>query len=338
MAHQRLSEHINRCLAKTDCVIIPDLGGFITEVIPAGYNAEENRAYPPQEELHFNAALTHRDGVLEAAYATTYGISQRRARIMLDEDIKSLRSDLIKAKKVLLPDIGQLSLSESGELSFGYEASSKRLHLPSYGLFPASMPRLSVEPEITLESSVKAQKKNSKYFYIPIHKATLGVTAAVLAFGAILLLPFGSTNSQDNCEAAFIPTKLVAEKLWKTADSQKATTTKNVINNEEKSLNTSTVPAAETDAQETISGIPCYKLPLQRSGYFVIIGSFKTQKQVEAFISQEKLIERRQVGILKDSNWYRIYQGEYDNEGIAYSNAVKLSKEAWVFKTKSKKG
>lgn len=334
MAYQRLSEHINQCLAKTGCVVIPDLGGFITEVIPARYDKNENRAYPPSEELHFNAALSHRDGLLETAYANTYGVSQRRARIMLDDDIKSLRSDLVANKKVVLPHIGELHLSNTGELSFEYLQAAKRLHLASYGLLPTSMPRLVLQPERDT-TQTETKPLNNKYYYIPIHKKTLLTSAAVLAFGALFLLPFGSTNSQDNCEAAFIPTKYVANSLWKN-DKSATDLPVEAVDVQQKKSEQQTAPATNVtaSADEMISNIPCYQLPIKRNGYFVIIGSFKTRKQVEDFIHYEKLDNRKDVGILKDSYWYRIYQGEYTNSKEAYTNAAKISNEAWVFKSK----
>ena len=84
----RLAEQITFLLLRHHYVVVPQLGGFIREVLPASYNADKAIAYPPSAELHFNQELTHSDGLLEERYALLLGLSLRRARLVLEEEVK----------------------------------------------------------------------------------------------------------------------------------------------------------------------------------------------------------------------------------------------------------
>ena len=95
MSH-RLAEQITSLLLRHPYVVVPGLGGFIRERIPAYYDEAQSLVVPPKAELHFSQELSHSDGLLEESYATLLGVSLRRARLALEEDIKQLRQALIQ--------------------------------------------------------------------------------------------------------------------------------------------------------------------------------------------------------------------------------------------------
>ena len=59
-----LSRHIEALLLTHDCVIVPGLGGFVTQYVPAYYVEEENLFIPPHRTIAFNAGLSLNDGLL----------------------------------------------------------------------------------------------------------------------------------------------------------------------------------------------------------------------------------------------------------------------------------
>ena len=59
-----LANYINDLLYRYDCVIVPNFGGFITNIIGANVSAEKNTFYPPKKQITFNVYLQHNDGLL----------------------------------------------------------------------------------------------------------------------------------------------------------------------------------------------------------------------------------------------------------------------------------
>lgn len=52
-----LAKHIENLLFKNECVIVPQLGGFVTHYVPAHFNPEEGLYLPPSRSVGFNPQL-----------------------------------------------------------------------------------------------------------------------------------------------------------------------------------------------------------------------------------------------------------------------------------------
>ena len=52
-----LSIYLTELLKSNDCVIVPDLGGFIANFQGSGYDAQNNQFSPPTKEIIFSAKL-----------------------------------------------------------------------------------------------------------------------------------------------------------------------------------------------------------------------------------------------------------------------------------------
>ena len=70
-----LSRHIESLMLNHDCVIVPGLGGFITQYMHARYIAEEGLFLPPYRSVGFNQQLTFNDGLLVQSYMQAYDTS-----------------------------------------------------------------------------------------------------------------------------------------------------------------------------------------------------------------------------------------------------------------------
>ena len=58
-----------------DCVIFPNLGGFVAQYSPAKLNSINNTFTPPFKQILFNKNLTNNDGLLVNAIAQRHSIS-----------------------------------------------------------------------------------------------------------------------------------------------------------------------------------------------------------------------------------------------------------------------
>ena len=56
-----LARHIEILLLENDCVIVPELGGFIAHYQPAYYAESDNIYFPPMRTIGFNPQLTMND-------------------------------------------------------------------------------------------------------------------------------------------------------------------------------------------------------------------------------------------------------------------------------------
>ena len=67
-----LTRHIEHLLLDNDCVVIPELGGFITHYQSAHYEESEGVYLPPTRTIGFNPQLTMNDGLLAQSYMQAY--------------------------------------------------------------------------------------------------------------------------------------------------------------------------------------------------------------------------------------------------------------------------
>ena len=114
----RLTTHIERLLLTNDCVIVPGFGGFVSRTIPEAKEEEAHRFRPVRKEIVFNGTLRHTDGLLPESYMRMYGVDYQEARLMMDEDIESLRATLEREKRITLGRIGAFSVGEEGQVIF----------------------------------------------------------------------------------------------------------------------------------------------------------------------------------------------------------------------------
>ena len=74
-----LVQHIKELLYQYECVIIPQLGAFLTQPVAIRIDREKGIFFPPGKELSFNGLLTHNDGLLANYIAQRKSISYENA-------------------------------------------------------------------------------------------------------------------------------------------------------------------------------------------------------------------------------------------------------------------
>lgn len=113
-----LAKQISNLLYEHDCVIVPGLGGFITNYKPAFIHPHNHTFHPPSKQLTFNAALNNNDGILINAYVVNQGIDFNTAKKIVDQKVHEIRISLLKGKKVELEAIGTLSSNRENNIEF----------------------------------------------------------------------------------------------------------------------------------------------------------------------------------------------------------------------------
>ena len=137
-----LGRHIEILLLNNDCVIVPNLGGFLTHHVEARYDNRDSMFIPPLRTLGFNPQLTMSDPLLAQSYADAYDISYPEAVTMLEREVESVKNQIEQEGQYEFTDLGVLSLNNEGRYEF--EPNEAGLLTPMlYGLSSIEMPLLS---------------------------------------------------------------------------------------------------------------------------------------------------------------------------------------------------
>jgi len=145
-----IERHIEILLLNNDCVIVPNLGGFMTHHIEARYDADSQMFLPPQRTLGFNPQLKLNDSLLAQSYIEAYDISYPEAIRRIESEVNELKQHLDNEGSYELNDLGVLSINSNGKLEF--EPCEAGILTPElYGLSSFEMLPLGTVQETTTE-------------------------------------------------------------------------------------------------------------------------------------------------------------------------------------------
>jgi len=240
-----IAHHIAHLLLENDCVIVPQLGGFVAHYVSSRYNEAEQLYMPPKREIAFNSQLKLNDGLLAQSYMAAYGMNFPEATKEIIHQVKQMNKQLQQEGVVDLPNIGELRFTMKQEYLFVpytevltsphlYGLSSfqldtlkeieekRQLAALEAALTPLISPILtdaSVEEEQTVVSKVGVSNeaepiksssfkfgKLVKFVNTPMRIVTTAA-AAILLF-LVLSKPVGNTSTNGNNYAEIIPMNL----------------------------------------------------------------------------------------------------------------------------------
>ena len=311
--NSRLAEQISYLLLRHEYVVVPQLGGFIREQLPASYDRVKHLAYPPSAELHFNSEMTHSDGLLEERYALLLGLSLRRARLVLEEEVSQLRHQLIQQGSFHLAGIGEIRLTREGQLTFSPDATAPATSASAYGYAPLSLPTLPQADRAPRPSSY-----DSRYISLRLSKRALGY-AAVIVITLLALLPWGNkVETEQHYQAGFTPSTEVARQLFGDAPKK-----------------------AEPTAQEATPKQGTIQWSTEQDGrYYIIIATERTEERINTYATQTRsTLPEATLTALRSprGRTIRLALTSFDTSAEAYTYLNKLVKEypthrsAWVF-------
>lgn len=311
--NSRLAEQISYLLLRHEYVVVPQLGGFIREQLPASYDRVKHLAYPPSAELHFNSEMTHSDGLLEERYALLLGLSLRRARLVLEDEVSQLRHQLIQQGSYHLVGIGEIHLTREGQLTFTPDTSAPATSASAYGYAPLSLPTLPQADRAPRPSSY-----DSRYISLRLSKRALGY-AAVIIIALLALLPWGNkVETEQHYQAGFTPSTEVARQLFGDAPKK-----------------------AEPTAQEATPKQGTIQWSTEQDGrYYIIIATERTEERINTYATQTRsTLPEATLTALRSprGRTIRLALTSFDTSAEAYTYLNKLVKEypihrsAWVF-------
>ena len=350
-----LQRHIEILLLTNDCVIVPDLGGFMAHYVEARYDETDNTFVPPLRTIGFNQSLTMNDSLLVQSYIECYDISYPEALRRIEDEVAELRQHLQAEGEYELNDIGVLRLNAEGKLEF--RPCEAGILTPSlYGLNSFEMKKLNVvsmpEPAVAEEKVVKPEPEVNSILHQNLVDIDENDTDVVH-------IKFSWIRNAVAVAAILLAVFFVAMPTGKT-ELMKSTI--NTLNNQlllgmmtSKDSNTSAIdykrkdvqkPATDKTAEAILDTIKPAKpacsakadtAPAIREGYCIVLASHVSKHNAEDFIS--RLAKRGYEGaeIYVHKNVTRIVYGNYADQADAYKqlqklNRVKELEDAWVYK------
>jgi len=310
---ENISSHIANLLYHHDCVIVPGLGGFVANPVPAILDEEKNMFFPPSKEIVFNVELKHNDGLLISHIAGERNISYESAGEIVNEFVSDITIKLKNGEKISLDKIGELTSGDNNTVIFTPD-TAENFNTDSFGLSS-----FHFTPVVTYQRRT--------YRMHPAVKRTLPVKTRHIAAGiAVVVGLFVFSPEVKNPavnQAGGVEFMIPANNISQTGTNENIDTKELTT----APVNSKITPPAHNEEKNTFN-------------YFIIAGSFKRQAQAEKYCEQLKSKKEINPLIIKGSNGrFRVAIDGFSTKDMALSalkdiRAKRRFRTAWILARK----
>ncbi len=316
-----LEKHIAELLVQYDCVIVPNLGGFVANMVSADFNEKTGVFNPPKREIGFNRSLCHNDGLLVSYVASKEGLSYSTCQHELAKHIDILKNQLFRGESIGLKEIGVLKINSIGNIVFVPDETDA-FSTSSFGLSTFHFNSLLQDKE---------QNEISRRFIkrtVTVNKSIRSVAAsAALIFGLLMISPnLHYDTQQSNFSELFSDVGVSGMDSDITGISEEALP---VEKNESEPVDNK-----DNVGRQDIVGNAVEIVSSKR--YYVIAGSFKDLAPANKFLDKVKRNGILNAELLDFSKGrYRVSLESYNvkEDAVAALNeyrAEKGYKTAWI--------
>ena len=327
----KIKDYIKELLFTNQGVVIPGLGGFVSEYEPAAFDVNENKFLPPSKKITFKSEYSYQDNLLIEFISKKENIDNENSKKILDDFVKDIKSKLKKGEKVDFPEIGTLTQTAKGEILFAQNTESNLL-TNSFGL--KSVKTKPIVRQQTTVKTIKPVKQKKSY------KKPIIIGSSVIIFLCLVALSWFltegytdfsliSSNEKTEAEPSENIGKITTEKNLDSiakADSIKALINQSIDENTDKK------DALFYQEPEKEEAKPKY------SEFHIIAGSFKKMENAEKFSLELKSKGFNPEIIKSGDNLIRIAIYTYSDETEALKKLYNLRKSSeiksvWILKS-----
>ncbi len=129
----KIARYIGDLLYDYECVVIPGLGGFLTNDKSASIQPNTHHFRPPYKQVMFNAYLKTNDGLLVNYIAREENISYKEAKAQVDKFVYLCDNALKLGKRINFHKVGSLYLNKNEKIVFE-QNSSVNYNADAFGL------------------------------------------------------------------------------------------------------------------------------------------------------------------------------------------------------------
>ncbi len=113
-----LEQYVKELLYKYECVVIPELGAFLTQSVKIHIDRKQGIFYPNKKRVSYNALLTQNDGLLANYITKRNSISYEDALKQIQGKVKKWKDNLKNNTAIILPGIGELRINSEEKIHF----------------------------------------------------------------------------------------------------------------------------------------------------------------------------------------------------------------------------
>ncbi len=183
----KIELYIAQLLYRYQCVTVPGLGAFLTEIQSAQLNESSNSFSPPKKMISFNANLKNNDGLLANHIAQAEKTSYEYAVSAIQFEVFNWKKALEENGVYSIKNVGDLCLNADSNLIFTpYDQTNYLTN--SFGLSPFVSPLVKRE---IFEQKIQAIEEKEPIVLIPETRRM----NPYLKYAAIFVLGLGLTGS-----------------------------------------------------------------------------------------------------------------------------------------------
>ena len=333
-----LHQLIYNLLFKEQCVIVPDLGGFITRDSPSGINPMTKEIKPRTKSVFFNAHMLYDDGLLINHVSSLEKISFDDAKDLIASKVSDIKNVLEVNKKLSFGEIGELIKNNEGNIILlvnkNLNLNLSTFGLESIGLKPikreleevVTVP-ITEENEVIVQEIAESQRSNR---WMPIAASVL--LLATLGYFAFANNWFGNSeeliadnegktehtasvlplDSEEIEEPKVVSEDLNAVVLDESEVLEEGAEIEDDIEDSQGEIEEPTVQKEELPIAEVDNLSP------DKAKYLVVLGSFLNEENAERYL---KILAKKgiEVSLYKkeNSSLNRLVYRGFESEEIA---------------------
>lgn len=140
-----LSKMVKELILDQDRVVLPGLGSFVAEIVPATFSDKGYTINPPYRRLFFRAKPDEGDD-LTLFYASFNKVAPELAERIIRDFLAELKAVLYEKKTVVFPGLGRLRATKENHLFFVADEDLD-IYPEGFGLEPVSLKTHKETPE-----------------------------------------------------------------------------------------------------------------------------------------------------------------------------------------------
>lgn len=343
---QKVDKHISELLNEHDCVIVPDLGGFVANYASAKIHPVQHTFIPPSKNIVFNKNLKNNDGLLANHIVISENTNYPQALKYIQHFVGNTSEQLKKGAKVKIDEVGTLFLDVERNIQFEPDANTNHL-LDAFGLSQFQSPAIKrdniskrIEKEFKDRNAIPAERKK-----INVKRYVALAIAMPLIFGMIWI-PL-KTDLLKNINYSDLNPFASKEKVKPVVKKETADNTKRVeipapkdtvsIQSADRAVSPEPVAATIVEPVKADTTHVEMQRPVNAAYKFhLVAGCFQIEENAIRFVSilQQQNINASIIG-QNNKGLYVVSCGDYATRKEANNeleNLRKLQPNAWLYK------
>lgn len=340
-----IATHVEYLLRKHDCVVLPGMGAFICNYVPAHFDVSDSQMLnPPGRALVFNCDLRESDGLLISSMARKERIAYDAAARMVADEVEQIQRQIAASGEFAFGRLGIFTRGDEGQPVF------EPGHLPSvngyfYGLRPVAAIPVEVRaaaaaPYAAAVAEAAVQSAGRQHNWRVYASGIAAILAVAITLSLFIIRPIKVSAPPETASIAPVPEELIADEnpseaiepvVLPAPTTPEATALTQSENTEEPVVETVAEKNILTSTEKTVQ--PAQPAaPVRRFNdsdpYCVIVASFPTLAQAQQYLSQHGSDE---LGILEKDNKFRIYSATASSYNAAVGQKSLIGQsDAWI--------